>query len=252
MRNHVTFMRCVTHLLTNCGRVKSDFLPDPVGGRPRPWAAAVELRGMSFFACRRPAYRERRFWPELPLTMKDRAQRLFRYKSCSLVILCAVSISSQQTIADCRPDLMPSTPSDQFVDQGDGTVFDAATGLSWKRCSEGQDWDGKDCTGLAEVHGWGQALVLVDELNNNGGYAGHQDWRLPNINELTTLVERACSEPAINTAVFPSTPAAVFWSATPSTSSGIEAWATSFKDGTDGPRNKGALHHVRLLRLGTR
>lgn len=40
------------------------------------------------------------------------------------------------------------------------------------------------------------------------------DWRIPNIKELSTIIERACTSPARNTDIFPVTVASVMWSST--------------------------------------
>jgi hypothetical protein len=94
------------------------------------------------------------------------------------------------------------------------------------RCSLGQTWDGSTCTGTATgfVH-WALALQEVEKINsgtsnadndNAPGFAGKSDWRLPNRNELYSIVESRCWEPAVNEAVFPNTPAASssYWTST--------------------------------------
>ncbi len=46
----------------------------------------------------------------------------------------------------CNHDSIPATaPASRFSDNGDGTATDTLTGLLWKRCSEGQTWDGATC-----------------------------------------------------------------------------------------------------------
>jgi len=59
----------------------------------------------------------------------------------------------------------------KFIDNGDGTITDEATGLTW------QQEDSK--TALD----WKSALVYADNLN----LASHTDWRLPTIKELQSL-----------------------------------------------------------------
>ena len=63
-----------------------------------------------------------------------------------------------------------------FVDNGDSTITDSATGLMWT-----QD-DGN--TGL----NWEQALAWVEQKNVES-YLGHDDWRLPNAKELQSIVD---------------------------------------------------------------
>jgi hypothetical protein len=67
-----------------------------------------------------------------------------------------------------------------FVDNGEGTVTDTATGLMWTQddSSEGMDWE----AALA----WVQSMNLQNHL-------GHNDWRLPNAKELQSIVDYARS-----------------------------------------------------------
>ncbi|MCI5228088.1 MAG: DUF1566 domain-containing protein, partial [Candidatus Electrothrix sp. AX2] len=115
-----------------------------------------------------------------------------------LLLIClslAITVHAEQT---CRTDFIPaSTPDSQLVDNGDGTVTDSKTGLMWKQCLEGLS--GSDCaTGSAESFTWQEALQQPGVINHAGGFAGYTDWRLPNINELISIVEEQCYNPAIN------------------------------------------------------
>lgn len=105
----------------------------------------------------------------------------------------------------CNPRIPATTPTSRFSRNDNGTVVDKNTGLMWKTCREGQTWNNPahSCELVAADYGWTESLQLVVTLNKQGGFAGHTDWRLPNIKELLTLVERQCAEPAINMAVFP-------------------------------------------------
>ncbi len=63
-----------------------------------------------------------------------------------------------------------------FHDNGDGTITDQATGLMWTR----ED----SATGMT----WGQALAWV-AARNAENYLGHDDWRLPDVKELQSIVD---------------------------------------------------------------
>ena len=67
-----------------------------------------------------------------------------------------------------------------FVDNGDGTVTDRATGLMWMRQDSGQLG-----AGAGGALDWGTALAWADTLT----LAGHDDWRLPNVKELQSIVD---------------------------------------------------------------
>jgi len=84
--------------------------------------------------------------------------------------------------------------TNSFTDNGDGTVTDAATGLMWSKTDSGSAMT------------WQNALAWV-QTRNAANYQGHNDWRLPNVKELHTLVNHANAPdynglPAIDTAYF--------------------------------------------------
>ena len=112
-------------------------------------------------------------------------------------------ILSNHVHAECA-SFQSSTPPHHFVDHGDATVTDLGTGLMWQQCSLGQDGEAS-CEGVATEMTWQQALQAAADLNSAGGFAGHSDWRLPNVKELRSLVDEACFEPAINPTRFPNT-----------------------------------------------
>lgn len=84
-----------------------------------------------------------------------------------------------------------------FVSNGDGTVTDRATGLMWSQADSGVGYD------------WPGALVWV-QTQNAVNYLGHNDWRLPNVKELQSIVDynrspATTASPAIDTAFFSTT-----------------------------------------------
>lgn len=67
-----------------------------------------------------------------------------------------------------------------LTDNGDGTVTDAASGLMWTQADNGIEL------------GWEDALAYAQSANAQVLF-GHDDWRLPNIKELQSLVDYARS-----------------------------------------------------------
>ena len=63
-----------------------------------------------------------------------------------------------------------------LTDNGDGTITDAASGLMWTQDDNG------------EAISWEGALAHAQAMNAQG-YLGHDDWRLPNIKELQSIVD---------------------------------------------------------------
>lgn len=70
----------------------------------------------------------------------------------------------------------PAYGRSRFVDHADGTIADAATGLTWTKADSGRGLN------------WQEALAWVAELNASR-HLGHDDWRLPNAKELQSIVD---------------------------------------------------------------
>lgn len=112
----------------------------------------------------------------------------------------------------CKRNVMANTSAEQFVDVNDGYVIDVKTGLMWSKCLFGQHYENGQCTGIPEeVNTWSAALKSSEQV----GIAGFNDWRLPNVKELASIVEYQCYAPAIRLDAFPDTPSAGFWTNTP-------------------------------------
>jgi hypothetical protein len=148
----------------------------------------------------------------------------------------------------CNDNIPATTPDSRFRDNGDGTVTDTGTRLMWKRCAEGQN--GSACeSGSPYMVLWGDALWVASEAD----FAGYTDWRVPNKNELESLVERRCYDPAINATYFPRTPRTRFWTSSPAVSNGVfeygdDPFSVSFWTGSVSPCEGCLYEHVRLVR----
>lgn len=166
-------------------------------------------------------------------------ERVWRLVAILLLSAVCAAVSAQT----CRNDIAPTAPDSRFIDHGDGTVSDAATGLLWKQCAEGLS--GAGCgTGAAAAFLWQAALQQATYAS----FAGYTDWRLPNKNELESLVERRCYDPAINGAHFPNTPADWFWPSSPFARGG--AWGVNFYAGYASSYGGYYPMYVRLVRGG--
>ena len=126
--------------------------------------------------------------------------------------------------------ILATTPTNRFTINNDGTVSDTKTGLIWKRCSEGQS--GVDCRmGAAATYTWQGALQQAQSVNNNGGFAGYKNWRLPNMKELDSIVEKQCNSPSINLIIFPKSQSDLYWSSSPYAGYSGYAWSIYFGNG---------------------
>jgi hypothetical protein len=147
--------------------------------------------------------------------------------------------------AVCRTDIKPDTPDSRFVVNANGTVTDNKTQLMWKQCPEG-------LSGAACAVGNAQTLTWKGALDNAAAtsFAGFSDWRVPNIKELQSIVERRCYSPSINETVFPNTPSTVFWSSSVLADNPSSAWFVLFDSGYDNDSPKNVNYYVRLVRSG--
>ena len=119
------------------------------------------------------------------------------------------SLSNAAIAQDSRSTPAPSA----FQIAADGkSVIDTRAKLAWARCAEGMDWNGKACTGSAEVFNYKQAQTHAAERSK----AEDQRWRLPRVNELKRLLDRSSKPQGLNPALFPSAPRDWHWTGTAS------------------------------------
>ena len=148
--------------------------------------------------------------------------------SVPIVFLALTLIASASRAQTC-----PSTLTAERYTLNGEEVTDKRTGLIWKRCSEGQVWSntGVNCNGSAHKYTHEAALALAKATNTIQSITG---WRLPNVKELSSLVDRACISPSIDSAAFPNTVSAWYWTSTPSATNSAYAWDVSFENGSVG------------------
>lgn len=159
-----------------------------------------------------------------------------------ILLLAGVGAHAAQTCSDL---ILATAPDSRFQANGDGTVTDLSTGLIWKQCAEGLS--GADClTGSLSAFTWQQALQHAEAQV----FAGSSLWRLPNKNELASLVERRCIQPAINGRFFPNTPSSWFWSSSPYAYDSGLAWNVRFHNGHVKVYDKDDAGYVRLVSGG--
>ena len=110
---------------------------------------------------------------------------------------------------------------------GDVIVTDTETGLIWQK--------------TYVVKTWQQALDYCENLT----YAGYSDWRLPNKNELASLMNCAKRNPASD---FPDMPSNDFWSSSTQARYSSYAWRVLFFEGYVNGYNKTKPKSVRCVR----
>ena len=143
----------------------------------------------------------------------------------------------------------PYVLSYDFVDNGDGTLSDTDTGLMWPLCNYGQTWDGTQCTGSRGSRTWDQALAYVQEINA-AQYFGYDDWRLPTVNELLSLIDYSLYGPATT---FPNRGYAdmsSYWSSVTTSWLSDAAWGVNFNLGNVKAFTKETYNYVSAVRGG--
>lgn len=139
---------------------------------------------------------------------------------------------------ECQTDFPQTTPIDRFDIPGNGTVIDKQTGLIWQRCQLGLS--GELCDqGSLEQYTLEQALQQAEQSDG---------WRLPNVKELHSIVEKQCFQPAINLTIFPNTLASGSWSSTLDAKDSDDAWSVNFKYGYSHNSRHDSYKTIRLVR----
>jgi hypothetical protein len=166
----------------------------------------------------------------------------------SLVLLLgSLQVGADQTCDTTEYPL--SSPTERFVDNGDGTVTDREANLTWVRCSAGQEWSSETCEGIAAEYSWEEAQKEAADANRSGVWF-FGDWRLPKIRELAMIAERQCQNPRTNLTIFPATPPGVYWSDSSRPGEDSDSFAYGLSFGPEGVLNlsKAERHHVRFVR----
>lgn len=119
-------------------------------------------------------------------------------------------------------------PNPRFTNNGDGTVTDRLTGLVWTK-DAGTPTAGV-CSGGYKT--WQGALDYVTCLNSMN-YLGYTDWRLPNVNELESLINADEPNSAVwlNTQGFTNVQSYYYWSSSTYAFSTYYAWIVNMWNG---------------------
>ncbi len=120
----------------------------------------------------------------------------------------------------------------EFTKDGD-IITDSKTTLQW------QD-DTTDTT---------MTWIAAIEYCENLSLGGNIDWRLPSLNELTSLVDDSRYNPSIS-AVFQNTVSDYYWSSTTLSRKSSQAWNVEFQDGYQYFYAKEDSSFVRCVRAG--
>ncbi len=135
----------------------------------------------------------------------------------------------------------------KYTNNPDATVTDTETGLMWQ---QDPSFEVSGISGIDNLN-WQSALDYVARLNLIV-FAGHSDWRLPNRNELQSLVDYSRALPALDTDFFPTPPFSFpWWSSTTEHGMADKAWTVDFAIGASSNWLKLSGGHVRAVRTTT-
>jgi len=176
----------------------------------------------------------------------------------------------ERSPAVCVPD--PSA-SPRFINNGDGTVSDRTTCLMWEQ-KTGTAGGYEVCPGgatcgsehdVSNAYAWstgspynpdGPAFYgFLAVLNGLSPFAGHDDWRLPTITELGSIVDLSASgcgsgSPCIDP-VFGPTQSSYYWSSSTNQAGPSNAFSVYFSNGNTSTSNKTNSIYVRGVRAGS-
>ncbi len=121
-----------------------------------------------------------------------------------------------------------------FTDNGNGTVRDNYTGLTWQK------------TPATNTMTWEEALAYCNTFT----LAGKSDWRLPNVKELQSLNDPSIINPSFNTSIFSGLTVGDYWSSTTLNQSPTIAWDINTQYGIVTQHLKTLSEKVLLVRGG--
>ena len=164
-------------------------------------------------------------------------------------------------------------PALSYTDNGDGTFTDDNTGFMWKKKDDAGGIHDKDNTYTWSDNGnmdntdpdGTLFTVFLDTLNTTCdgagvtdcvddsvcgagacGFAGYQDWCIPNIKKLQSIVDYGT--PFLAFSVPGQTAPSLYWSATTIANFSGDAWGVGFNKGFVGGDGKGGFNVVRAVR----
>ena len=138
--------------------------------------------------------------------------------------------TSGHNVMCVRGDKLPKPSFTTLTIFGDAVVTDSTTGLMWQKS-------------YRAYGSWKAALEYCEASN----YAGYSDWRLPNRDELASLLDY--DKPSTPYSYFPDMPNNNFWSSTSNVSKEYYGWSVDYYTGGifDDYSKPGSMH-VRCVR----
>jgi hypothetical protein len=122
-----------------------------------------------------------------------------------------------------------------FIDNKNDTVTDTGAQLMWQQGN------------APEKKTWKDALKYCEELT----LSGYSDWRLPDVKELSSLIDETKNKSPLIDACFPDTKTDdYYWSSSVYAPDTNDAWDVSFNYGYVSGSSKDNTNYVRCVRSG--
>ncbi len=141
-----------------------------------------------------------------------------------------------------------------YQDNGNGTITDLNTGLMWEKKDATFGLHGQFLLRHWSGNGIGNLTIWdwLDDVNAEGGtgFAGHNDWRIPNVKELQSIVDYGVSNPSIDSLFANTEPLFPYWLSSTIDLAPTFAWFVSFADGHVDGGSKSDANSVRAVRGG--
>ena len=119
-------------------------------------------------------------------------------------------------------------------DNTTGIVTDNSTALQWQDNVEAS----------TTLKDWTSAINYCETLI----LGSYNDWRLPNINELQSLVDDRYINPSVEKSIFQNVAANLYWSSTTYVNDFSVVWGISFKYGYEYVNAKSSSSYIRCVR----
>lgn len=137
-------------------------------------------------------------------------------------------ILNQSDLVRCVLPPAPKCYVSRYQPQASGVVFDQATGLTWQRTLDPGSYS------------WDDARAYCASLGPG--------WRAPSLTETQTIIDDAKEFPAVDTDVFPGTPAESFWTGSAKADGSGAAWYVDVFYGASDSDVTARLFRIRCVR----